>query len=272
VDGLFSLAGVIFTVAVGLAVLKYRLYDVDLVINRTIVYGLLTATIVATYVGVVVGIGALLPVEESALALVATVFVAAGFAPLRGLVQGGVNRLMFGQRDDPYAVLTKMGHLLASSGAPEDTLQSLVETIAASLKLPGTAIELEEDGSFAEWARHGELDSTVEAIPLEYQGEVVGRLLVAPRSPGEPLSFQDLALLENVARQAGALARSVRLTVALQRSRERLVLAQEEERRRIVTICMMSWVPPWQARPFSWTRRWTVSKTIPSERSRYSWI
>lgn len=232
-DLVFSVAALAVTVGIGLAVLKFRLYDVDLVINRTIVYGLLTVIVIATYVGVVVGVGALLPVEESALALVTTGVVAVGFAPLRGVVQGGVNRLMFGQRDDPYAVLTKMGRLLASSGTPERTLQSLVETITVSLKLPGSAIELEEDGDFVEWARHGELGSTFEAIPLEHQGETVGRLLVAPRSPRESLSSQDIALLENMAHQAGALVRSVRLMVALQRSRERLVLAQEEERRRI---------------------------------------
>lgn len=232
-DLLFSVAALAVTVGIGLAVLKFRLYDVDLVINRTVVYGLLTVIVVATYVGVVVGVGALLPVEESALALVTTGVVAVGFAPLRGVVQSGVNRLMFGQRDDPYAVLTKMGRLLASSGTPDTTLQSLVETIAVSLKVPGSAIELEEDGDFVEWARYGELSSTFEAIPLEHQGETVGRLLVALRSPREPLSSQDLALLENIAHQAGALARSVRLTMALQRSRERLVMAQEEERRRI---------------------------------------
>ena len=233
VDGLFSFAGVFFTVAVGLAVLRFRLYDVDLVINRTIVYSVLTAMIVATYVGVVVGIGALLPVEQAALALVATGFVAVGFAPLRGLVQGRVNRIMFGQRDDPYAVLTKMGDLLSSSGTPEETLQKVVETIAVSLKLPGAAIELEEDGEFVQWASYGEMEPTARVLPVEYQGEGVGRILVARRSPKEPLSSQDIELLKSVAQQTGAVARSVRLTIALQRSRERLVLAQEEERRRI---------------------------------------
>lgn len=236
VDLLFNLAGVVLAVGLGLAVLRFRLYDVDLVINRTIVYGLLTVMIVATYVGLVVGVGALLPVEESVLALVATGFVAVGFAPLRGLVQGGVNRLMFGQRDDPYAVLTKMGRLLATSGAPEEALHSLVETIAVSLKLPGASIQLEENGEWREWASYGEVvasDENVAIVPLRHQGVVVGRFLAAPRSQRESLSSQDVALLENVAHQAGALARSVRLTMALQRSRERLVLAQEEERRRI---------------------------------------
>lgn len=183
---------------------------------------------------VVVGVGALLPVEESALALVTTGFVAVGFAPLRGLVQGGVNRLMFGQRDDPYEVLAKMGRLLAGSGEPRPVLVDLVEAICVSLKLPGVAIELEENGAWQEWARYGDLDEAgAEVILVEHQGEVVGRLLVAPRSRRVSLSDQDVSVLESVAYQTGPVVRSVRLTLALQRSRERMVLAQEDERRRI---------------------------------------
>lgn len=233
---LSAMAIVGLVVALGLAVLRFRLYDVDLVINRTIVYGVLTVAIVAAYVGVVVGIGALLPLEETVLSLVATGVVAVTFAPLRARVQRTVNRLMFGQRDDPYAVLSELGRLLARSGAPEATLQNLSETVATALKLPGAAIELAQEGGWTTRAEYGmgaDADGDGIVVPLEHQGEVVGRLVVAPRSPREPLSAQDHRLLEDIAHQAGALARSVRLTSALQRSRERLVVAREEERRRI---------------------------------------
>ncbi|MDP8975646.1 MAG: sensor histidine kinase [Actinomycetota bacterium] len=223
-------------VALGLAVLKLRLYDVDLVINRTIVYGALTVAIVAVYIGMVAGVGALLPLDETLLSLVATGVVAVAFAPLRARVQRRVNRLMFGQRDDPYALLSGLGRLLARSGTPEATLQNLCETVATALKLPGTAIELAQDGGWMSRAAYGkgvDADGDGIVVPLEHQGEVVGRLVVAPRSQREPLSAQDHRLLEDIAHQAGALARSVRLTSALQRSRERLVAAREEERRRI---------------------------------------
>lgn len=230
-----ALSQVGLILALGFGVLKFRLYDIDLVINRTVVYSLLTLMIFAAYVGIVVGFGAVLPVDQSVLILVVTGLVAIVLAPLRSWLQTTVNRLMFGQRDDPYSVLAKLGRLLASSGAPEETLQSLVETIARSLKLPGASIQLEESGEWQEWASYGnvgEADAVV-VIPVRHQGETVGRLLVAPRSHHESLSTQDISLLETIAQQAGALARSVRLTVALQRSRERLVMAQEEERRRI---------------------------------------
>jgi signal transduction histidine kinase len=233
---LLAVAMVGFGVALGLAVLRYRLYHVDLVINRTIVYGVLTIGVVGVYVGVVVGVGALLPVDETFLALMVTGLVAVAFAPLRDLLQGWVNRMMFGRRDDPYSVLSEMGRLMAETGSPEDTLQTLAETVATSLKLPGVAIELEQDGEWPTRASVGETataESSSVTFPLRHQGEIVGRLVVMPRSANEPLSAQDRALLDDIAYPAGAIAKSVRLTMALQSSRERLVLAREEERRRI---------------------------------------
>ena len=233
---LSALTTVGLVVALGLAVLRLRLYDVDLVINRTIVYGLLTAIIVVAYVLAVVGIGAWLPVDEVLLSLITTGAVAVAFAPLRALLQRAVNRLMFGERDDPYTVLSELGRLLSHSGAPDETLRTLVETVATTLKLPGVAIELEQDGAWRTRATHGEVPepaSHLVVVPLHHQGEVVGRLVVAPRSPREPLSAADHRLLQDIAHQAGALAHAVRLTLALQRSREALVLAREEERRRI---------------------------------------
>lgn len=232
----FAVAGVGLIVALGVAVLKLRLYDVDLVINRTIVYGVLTVAIVVAYIAVVVGIGALLPADETFLALVATGIVAVAFAPVRDRVQRWVNRVMFGQRDDPYGVLSELGRLVGRSGAPTTTLQVLVETVATALKLPGAAIELAQDDGWRTRAAHGlpvEADGEGIVVPLHHQGEVVGRLVVAPRSPREPLAARDHRLLEDIAHQAGALAHSVRLTSALQRSRQRLVVAREEERRRI---------------------------------------
>lgn len=235
-DVLSSVASLGLAVALGFAVLRFRLYDINLVINRTIVYGVLTAAVVLTYMAVVVGVGALLAVRQSFLALIATGIVAAGFAPLRARVQGWINRLMFGQRDDPYAVLSKMGRLLSETGAPEDTLETLTETVATSLKLPGATIELEQDGGWvrgASFGTGGDVEAGGLAIPLRHQGELIGRLVVMPRSPRDPLTAQDIALLEEIAHPAGAIARSVRLTRALQSSRERLVMAVEEERRRI---------------------------------------
>lgn len=231
-----TLATVGLVVTLGFAVLRFRLYDVDLVINRTLVYTALTVVIVATYVLIVVGVGAWLPVEQTFLSLVATGIVAVAFAPLRTRLQRWANRLMFGQRDDPYVVLSELGRLVSRSGAPEATLQSLVETVATTLKLPGVAVELEQDGAWQSQAASGRVpdaDADGIVVPMRYQGELVGRLVVTPRSSRERLSSADHRLLADIAHQTGALAHAARLTMALQRSREQLVLAREEERRRI---------------------------------------
>ena len=97
-------------VAAGVAVLKYRLYDIDLVINRTLVYGALTACVVAVYVLVVGYLGAAFQARDNLLvSLLATGLVAVLFQPLRARLQRGVNRLMYGERDDPYAQLSGLG-------------------------------------------------------------------------------------------------------------------------------------------------------------------
>jgi signal transduction histidine kinase len=223
---------------IGFSILKYRLYDIDLIINRTLVYSALTAIIVVGYVLLVTALGALLPAVGNVLpSLLATGVIAAVFAPLREWLQRGVNRLMFGWRDDPYDVLSQLGRLLSNSATPHTTLQTVVDTIATSLKLPYAAIQLEQDTEFkvsAEFRAENRTASEGQiTLPLVHQNEVVGQLVVSPRSPGESLASNDRQLLEDIAHQAGAMAHAVRLTDALQRSRQRLVTAREEERRRL---------------------------------------
>lgn len=230
---LMALAWVGVVVALGLGVLRYRLYDVDVVVNRTLVYGAMTALVVVAYVVVVVGVAAIVPVDGLGLSLLATGLVAVAFNPVRRWIQQGVNRLMFGRRDDPYAVMSELGHLLARSGTPDAMLRTVVETVATALKLPGTAIELDRDGTWEPRATVGTLGGGVEVVPLRHQGDVIGRMVVARRSPGEPLHADDRRLLDSVAQHAAALAHGLRLTAALQRSREQLVAAREEERRRL---------------------------------------
>ena len=224
---LFGWVLIAIPTAIGIAVLKYRLYDIDLVINRTLVYGALSATIVGLYMLLVGGLGALLQTQaELPIALLATGLVAVLFAPLRSRLQRGVNRLMYGERDEPYAVLSRLGQRLDATLAPEAALWTIVETVAQALKLPYAAITLERDGEYATAAEHGTPVSEQIVLPLLYQGAPVGRLVLAPRASREGFSTADQRLLDNLARQAGAAAHAVRLTAALQRSRERLVTAR----------------------------------------------
>lgn len=221
-------------VAVGIAIFRYRLYDIDLVINRTLVYAALTACVVGIYVLVVGYLGTVFRLEDSLLvSLAATGLVAVLFAPLRDRLQRGVNRLMYGERDDPYAVLSRLGRRLETTLEPRAVLPAIAETVAHALKLPHAAIELKLGDGYETAAESGRPAGEPLRLPLVYGSETVGRMVLSPRAPGEEFFPADRRLLEDLARQAGVAAHAVRLTADLQRSRERLVTAREEERRRL---------------------------------------
>src|SRR5215212_9973441 len=230
--GVFALLFVpVFTY---IAILKYRLYYIDVVINRTLVYGALTACVAGIYVLAVVALGALFQAQgHLAVSLSATGLVAVLFQPLRSRLQRGVNRLMYGERDDPYAVTSRLGRRLEATLVPEAVLPTVVETIAQALKLPYAAILLQDGNGYRTAASYGSPRGESETLPLIYQREEIGRLVLSPRAPGEGFSDADRDLLEDLARQAEVAVHAVRLTADLQSSRERLVATREEERRRL---------------------------------------
>lgn len=215
--------------------LSHHWVDMRLLINRTLVYGLLTAIVVGLYV-LIVGYVGLLFEEETGnwvISLFATGLIALLFQPLRAYLQRSVNRLMYGERDDPYAVLSRLGQRLEAALAPDLVLPTLVETIAQTLKLPYVAITLKQENEFVVAAAYGKAETEPLILPLIYQGEIIGQLLLTLRRPGTSLRAADEHLLQSIAHQAGVAAHAVRLTADLQRSREHLVMAREEERRRL---------------------------------------
>ena len=233
-DTAANLSFLFVPVTLGLAILRFRLWDIDVVINRTLVYGALTVGLIGLYMLVVNGLGALVQAGGHVpVFLLATALVAVLFAPLRSRLQSGVNRLMYGERDDPYRVLTRLGERVGAAPAPEAVLPAIAETVASALKSPYAAITLGQTDAPAPAASRATFDGAMLRLPLEYQGETVGELLVAPRSPGEKFSQADRRLLGDLARQIGPAAHAIRLAADLQRSRERLVTAREEERRRL---------------------------------------
>jgi len=155
------------------------------------------------------------------------------FQPMRDRLQLGVNRLMYGRRDEPVAVLSQLGARLEGTVLPEEILPRLVETVSQTLKFPYVAVSLQIADQLKVQAESGRATRPLETFPLIYQGQTIGQLLVSRRSPGEDLNPADRFLLTNIARQAGVAAHSVRLTSALQQSRQQLVTAREEERRRL---------------------------------------
>ncbi len=214
--------------------MRSHLWDIDILINRTLVYGALTMSIVGFYVLSVGYLGALFRTGSNlTLSLIATGVVAVLFQPARSWLQRGVNRLMYGQRDDPYAIIAHLGRRLESTLAPEAMLSAIVETVAQALKLPYVAITLKQEGVFKTTMAYGTPVEGALTLPLVYQSESVGQLALAPHQQGDTFSLADRRLLDDLARQIGIAVQAMRLTADLQRSRERLVTAREEERRRL---------------------------------------
>ena len=220
-------------VAIGIAVLRYDLYDIDLIINRALVYGALTAIVIGVYVLIVGYVGSRVVSEDNLLlSVAATGIVAVLFQPVRERVQRAVNRLMYGERDEPYAVITRLGQRIEDTLTPDAVLSAIVETVAQALKVPYAAIALSDQSPAIAAATGNPVGAPVH-LPLVYRNEPVGELILAPRRPGESFSAADRRLLDDLTRQAGIAAHAVRLSTELQHSRERLVTAREEERRRL---------------------------------------
>jgi two-component system NarL family sensor kinase len=221
-------------ITIGVAVLRYRLYDLDIVLNRVLVYVTLSTMIAAVYLAIVVlaqavvGWGRGLGVQVAA-----TIVAAALFQPQRLRVQHSVDRLFFGARARPYDALTRLGRRLEHAPEPQTTLYGVVDTVADAMRVPYTSIEFAMADSTVTAAEHGILTGEPVRFPMIYQDETIGHLAVSRRGPGEEFSAADLRLLADLARQAGVAAHAAQVTTALQQARLGLVTAREEERRRL---------------------------------------
>jgi signal transduction histidine kinase len=227
-------------IAATMCILRYRLYDLEVVVRRSLVWLGLSLLVVVGYAAVVEATANLLRREPGmAGSLLGAGVVAAAFQPARVWLQRAVGRALFGTRDDPEQTLHNLGDTLALGAEPRAALEAVSERIATALASPWVAIELHgsagpelraEAGRRPAWATNPD---AIRQVPLVHRGHRPGTLLVCRRSPNEPLSHRDEALLETLAVPLAASAAALRLTADLQRSRERLVVAREEERRRL---------------------------------------
>jgi signal transduction histidine kinase len=229
-----SVVLVIVPVTLAVAVLRHRLYDLDLVVNRSVVYTLVTALVAGVYLSIV-GVGAAAVGGHVPLGVhvLAAVIAAAALQPLRSHIQRGVDRLFYGDRSRPYEAVARLGRRLEAALDPDTVLPGVAETITDALRVPYAAIELRDGDTWSRAADYGQAAGDEASFPMIYQGEEIGRLVVSRRSRDEELSNADRRLLEDLARHAGVAAQAVRTTLALQRSRAELVAAREEERRRL---------------------------------------
>ncbi len=225
-----AIAVAIFVVPIALAILKYRLYDLDLVINRALLYVALSAIVVGVYAAVAAAAGLFAsgqrPNPVSVLATVAAVLLV---LPLRQRMQRLVDRLLYGRRREPLSVVSALARRLEAAGSQDELLHGVVVELSDALRLAGLEVLL-GDGQVV--ARRGQTDRGSVRIPLTYQGFSIGELAASARR-GENLSPRDTRFLQDLAPQVAVALHALQLTLDLQQSRERLVMVQEEERRRI---------------------------------------
>jgi signal transduction histidine kinase len=258
-NAIVSLSFVFIPLAIGFAVLKYRLYDIDVVINKTVVIGALAAFITAVYVGIVVGVGTLVghgtAKPSIGLSIVATAIVAVAFQPVRARVERFANRLVYGHRATPYEVLSEFSSRMANAYESEDLVPRMARILAEGtgarsatvwLKVgeelrPGAIWPPEERLPDALPLSDGEIPSlpATLSLPVHHRGELLGAVSLT-KPPGERLTPAEQKLAEDLASGAGLVLRNVRLTEELlanleelRASRQRIVAAQDSERRRI---------------------------------------
>jgi signal transduction histidine kinase len=219
--------------ALAAAILRYQLFDIEVVLRRSLLYAGLTLCLFAVYATTVAVVDRLFRGGHTWASLAATALVAVLFAPLRQRLQQGISRLLYGERDHPDVIISNLSRRLEETPLPEQLLPQVVETVAEALRLPYVGIDLLHPSGREPAARYGEPVGTPLSLPLTYQGETIGWMLFGERARGEPFGKKDRRLLEDLARHIGAAAYAVRVTAELQRSREELVRAREEERRRL---------------------------------------
>ncbi len=229
---LFTVAVLPLPAAVGYAVLARGLYDLRTAANRTAVWILLSALVAGIYALVIAGVGGVLDLGTvTFLPAVAVGVVAVSFAPLRDTLQRGVNQLLFGSWHEPYEVLARLGQRLEATADVDRLLQEATSELAA-LGLRRVRIENAHGQLLAESANDdGRVREADDEIPLLVYGERVGTLRFG--QPAVRLRPADRRLLEDLAVHLSAVLHDHRLTEELQRALERVVLAREEERRRL---------------------------------------
>lgn len=222
-----GLAVVPLPLAMTVAVVHHRLWDIDVILGRSLVFGVLSVGVVVIYATSVSVIGSLLGNRAGA-PLVATALVAVGIQPAHQQVRRLVNRFVYGDRDDPASALRHLGARIGSSGDPGEVLSDVAQSIGQRLRVPYVAIE-EPDATMAAWGRPV---PSVEHVPLSHRGSRVGTLAVGAAA-NDRLRPADLRALAELAPHVAVVVHARRLARDLERSHQRLVATRNEERLRL---------------------------------------
>jgi two-component system NarL family sensor kinase len=233
-EGAIGLITLPIPITLAWAIVHDRLFDIDVAIRRTLVYGGLSLGVVIVYLVTVAGLTAAIGPQEYAVSLLATGVAALAALPLRDGLQRAVVRMLYGERDEPVEVMRRLGTRLEWATDPARAFPAVADTLAEALRLPYVALEvMDELGRSRVVAERGSAPAAVHVVPLVHGGEPVGRLMLGSRAGETAFAEGELVLLGDLARQAGAAVHAQRLRDDLARSRQRLVEAREEERRRL---------------------------------------
>ena len=264
-DGAYRVASIVLVAAIpvipigaGMGILRHRLLDIDVIISRALVYGALAAFITAVYVAIAVGVGALAGSggrPNLGLSILATAIVAVGFQPVRLRMQRVANRVVYGNRATPYEVLSQFSQRVAETYEAADVLPRMARVLQEGTGAESATVWLRSGAELRLASTHPPgangaapvplsdgsvtIPGTDYAVAVHSQGQLLGALAIV-KQRGEPLTPIEQKLVDDLAHQAGLVLKNVGLTADLQariaelrRSRQRLVTAQDEERRRL---------------------------------------
>ncbi|WP_344046483.1 sensor histidine kinase [Nocardioides panacihumi] len=222
-------------VAMTIGVVDPQLVAIDDLLARTLVYAALAAAILLADLVVLTALTAVLDdsLTERQLVLVVLFVSVLLYAPLRSRLARWVQTLLLGKRSDPYDVVASLASTLESVDEGPQQLAAVARAVATAFRVRYVAVEVDRGDGERLVATHGARPTQVRSTPILFRGDEVGRLVLPARGPRSRLSRRDEQLLRDLVRQAATAARTSGLAEEVQRSRERLVSAREEERRRI---------------------------------------
>lgn len=257
---IFRIVFAVIPIALFIGIIRFRLWEIDRVVNRGLVYGALAGFITLVYLAVVVGVGSIIGGGERlslVLSVAVTALLAAAFHPLRDRARKLANRLVYGRRATPYEVLAELSERVGGTYPLEEVIPQMAAALAQGTGAKRAEVWLRVDNELSlstSWPHADDAPSTVElrphdelplfphadrAVPVTHRGELLGALAVI-QPAGRRLTPVEVRLLEDVAAQAGLVLRNAQLTAELQnrlaelrRSRQRIVAAQDAERRRL---------------------------------------
>ena len=241
------LAGV--PAAIAVALFKYRLYDLDLVVSKALVYAILAALFTLVYVALVIGVGTIVGDQgNSFLTIVTAVAIAVAFQPVRERVRHLANRIVYGKRATPYEVLSEFSDKVATAFAAEDVLPRMAQILATGTGASSARVWLrfgEELRPAASWPENGSVPPVAvedgrpggfgegeDGVEVRHLGELLGALSVT-MPPSDPMNPSKERLVRDLAAQAGLVLRNVRLIEELRASRRRIVTAQDERAKQL---------------------------------------